>query len=420
MASTTVADLVTSVTDNCPISLDNVALDASNFDCSQVGTVTVTATATDGGGNTATCTSEITVTDAMAPTAACQDLTVSLDATGAASVTAAQINNGSDDNCPNFSLSLSGSSAIYSCSDVGMSYTLTLTVTDESNNTATCDSEVSVVDDINPTITCPADIAANTDPGVCTAAVTYDVTGDDNCTYTITQGEGIASGADFPLGATDNAYTITDASGNTATCTFSVTISDAQAPNAICQDVTVELDASGMATITAEDINNGSFDNCTDPVTLSISQTEFNCDDLTEDGNGQGVIFSGNTDHIGSIFAPTTADSPFTFEIWFKSIGDVSGERALYRTGDFTGSPSFTMSVKNGTDASVTIWEGSNLSTLEIPNAFVAGNWYHYAVTYDGTELKQFINANPISQTTPGFAYFNYYCGKYWYWCIRF
>ena len=54
--------------------------------------------------------------------------------------------------------------------------------------------------------------------------------------------------------------TVTDNNGNTSTCTSTVTVDDTVAPVANCQDLTIELDASGNASITADDIDNGSYD----------------------------------------------------------------------------------------------------------------------------------------------------------------
>ena len=51
-------------------------------------------------------------------------------------------------------------------------------------------------------------------------------------------------------------YTISDGNGGTATAT--VTVEDTIVPIAIAQDIEVQLDADGIATITAEDIDNGS------------------------------------------------------------------------------------------------------------------------------------------------------------------
>ncbi|HAB27568.1 MAG TPA: HYR domain-containing protein, partial [Xanthomarina gelatinilytica] len=58
-----------------------------------------------------------------------------------------------------------------------------------------------------------------------------------------------------------------------------MTVVDNEAPTAICQDTTIYLDAAGNATLTAADIDNGSSDNCS-AVTLTTSQTTFNCSDL--------------------------------------------------------------------------------------------------------------------------------------------
>jgi hypothetical protein len=67
--------------------------------------------------------------------------------------------------------------------------------------------------------------------------------------------------------------TVTDANGNTSTCDATVTIEDNIAPTAICQNITVQLDATGTVTITSAQIDNGSSDNC-GPVTLDDRTAE--------------------------------------------------------------------------------------------------------------------------------------------------
>ena len=104
--------------------------------------------------------------------------------------------------------------------------TVTATATNALGSTS-CSFNVIVADNENPTITCPNNITANSDPGVCGAAVTYSVTSADNCAgEIITQTAGFASGEVFPVGTTTNTFVVTDASGNTATCSFDVTIFD--------------------------------------------------------------------------------------------------------------------------------------------------------------------------------------------------
>ncbi|QTN39577.1 hypothetical protein HZ996_10730 [Cryomorphaceae bacterium] len=41
-----------------------------------------------------------------------------------------------------------------------------------------------------------------------------------------------------------------------------MTVEDNIDPTAICQDITIQLDASGNASISTSDIDNGSADNC--------------------------------------------------------------------------------------------------------------------------------------------------------------
>lgn len=90
--------------------------------------------------------------------------------------------------------------------------------------------------------TCPDPITVNNDPGECGAVVTYDVPAAvDNCPgVTVTQTAGLSSGSQFPVGVTTNIFTATDAAGNTATCSFDVTVNDNEAPTVNCPaDITV-------------------------------------------------------------------------------------------------------------------------------------------------------------------------------------
>ena len=73
----------------------------------------------------------ITVQDTIKPTLLTQNVTVSLDASGAGSVTVTDIDNGSTDNCTIATRTLSQSS--FDCSDVGAN-TVYLIVTDVNGN----------------------------------------------------------------------------------------------------------------------------------------------------------------------------------------------------------------------------------------------------------------------------------------------
>ncbi|KAA3621603.1 MAG: HYR domain-containing protein [Flavobacterium sp.] len=99
-----------------------------------------------------------------------------------------------------------------------------------------------------PLINCPMDIMANTDPGVCTAQVSFaDAVAIDpeGGTVTVTQTMGPASGSDFPIGDTIIEFTATndDAPNETATCQFTITVVDNEPPTITCPaDVVVDND----------------------------------------------------------------------------------------------------------------------------------------------------------------------------------
>ncbi|PVW11606.1 HYR domain-containing protein, partial [Marixanthomonas spongiae] len=276
-ASITAADIDNGSTDNCGIA--STTLDVSSFDCSNVGDNTVTLTVTDVNGNSSTCTTVVTVEDTVAPIANCAaPFTVQLDSNGEASITAADIDNGSTDNCGIASTTLDVSS--FDCSNVGDN-TVTLTVTDVNGNSSTCTTTVTVEDTVAPTLYCNVDLTADTDFGECYATVYFpDALATDNCSgVTVVQTAGLPSGSQFPVGVSTVEFTATDASGNSSVCTFDITVEDNEAPIAVCENITVQLDEFGSASITAADLDGGSTDAC-GVDTIAINQDTFDCSNV--------------------------------------------------------------------------------------------------------------------------------------------
>jgi subtilisin-like proprotein convertase family protein len=135
--------------DACGVASLSVA--PNSFNCAQVGANTVTLTVTDLNGNVNACTATVTVVDNSAPSAICQNATVSLGAGGTVSISAAQIDNGSSDLCGSTTLAVSPSS--FACVNQG-SNTVTLTVSDPSGNSSSCNAVVTVVDNSVPVAQC--------------------------------------------------------------------------------------------------------------------------------------------------------------------------------------------------------------------------------------------------------------------------
>jgi len=185
--------------------------------------------------------------DTEAPVVMLQDVTVYLDPTGLATVNFAQINNGSSDNCAIDSVDFNLLN--FSCNDVGET-SLTVNIFDAAGNSSMGTSVVTVADTLAPVITCPSDLSFN----ICDTIFYEPISVQDNCNN---DGgvlvSGIASGNLFPVGVTEISYLVTDQSGNTDMCSFTVTVDidlelEATTENVSCagaNDGSVSLNVSG-------------------------------------------------------------------------------------------------------------------------------------------------------------------------------
>ncbi|NER18331.1 gliding motility-associated C-terminal domain-containing protein [Spongiivirga citrea] len=275
-ASITAADIDNGSSDNCGIATQT--LDITSFDCSNIGANTVTLTVTDTEGNVGAATAIVTVSETVAPTALAQDITVQLDGMGNASITAAQIDNGSTDNCSVTNRSLD--TTTFSCTDLGAN-TVTLTVEDASGNTDTATATVTVEDNSTPTaIAQNITVQLDTNGQVTIQGSDLDNGSTDNCTLTFTVDTSTFDCS--ALGANTVTLTATDDSGNSSIATATVTVEDTLAPTVTTQDITVTLDANGDGSIAPSDINNGSTDNCTADADLiyALDTTTFDCSNL--------------------------------------------------------------------------------------------------------------------------------------------
>jgi hypothetical protein len=182
--------------------------------------------------------------------------------------------------------------------------TTTVTATASSIcKTVTCTFTVTVNDTENPTITCPTPAASYFANSSCTWTGTgLDAVIADNCStpvlsYSINDGvfvSGSANGYAFPIGTTNVAYKVTDASGNSATCTFTI----------IVHGVTV----SGVVNY------------------YNTPNTPMNLVTVTLHQNGKPDVYSDITGVSGTYSIKDVC--PGNYQVIFKTIKDVGGINA--------------------------------------------------------------------------------------------
>jgi choice-of-anchor B domain-containing protein len=166
-------------------------------------------------------------TDTTPPVAVCAPYTAVLDTAGNVTISGSNVDGGSSDNSGFYSTTVSPN--IFSCADVGAPITVTLTVSDVAGNTATCTTEVTVVDNTMPSIQCPGDMTGNPEPGTVFFTVpnylAMGVTAADNCdVVSLTQSP--PSGSQVTFGTYNMVFVATDPSGNTNSCSFTLTVEE--------------------------------------------------------------------------------------------------------------------------------------------------------------------------------------------------
>ena len=246
-----------SASDNC--SVTNLVSTPASGSTFPIGVTTVTSIATDASGNTNSCTFTVTVNDTPAPTISCPtNLVLTADAgqCGRSNVTFLV---SASDNCSVTNLVFTPASG--STFPIGVT-TVTSVATDASGNTNSCTFTVTVNDTQAPTISCPTNLVLTADAGSCGRSnVTFSVSASDNCAVTNLVSTP-ASGSTFPIGVTTVTSIATDASGNTNSCTFTVTVNDTQAPTISCPTnlvLTADAGSCGRSNVT---FSVTALDNC--------------------------------------------------------------------------------------------------------------------------------------------------------------
>ncbi len=345
-----------------------------------VGTTTVSCSATDWAGNTATCSFDITVNDTEAPSVNCMDITLSVDS-GPITIVPSDVFDSGNDNCGTVNL-ISVSPNTFDCSDLGMN-TVTLTVDDGNGNSNTCTATVTITTSLDVSIM-PAS------PSFCTGS-SVDITATGNggggtYTYEWTSPSGNTLAGGTVMATEGGIYEVTVTDNNGCTASQSVTVVEhplpvapsiiPSAPELNCSVMNITLDAgtgydsyewsTGDMTQTTDISNPGDYtvtvsnaNGCTITSNINITQAlEFSTDII-----GDLNICQGESTMLDA----TTTNA--TSYIW--SNGEMTPMIDVDMAGTYT--VTVTDGMCNGT-ASVTVIMSMNPTPMIMGDAVVCGN----------------------------------------------
>ena len=205
---------------------DGVTITSPSAGVFPLGTTTVTYTATDSSGDSVSCQTTITVVDTTPPVITCP-----------APITAEATGNESAFVVPGSATAFDTAGPVTISSPAAGSYplgttTVTYSATDQSGNSSSCSSSITVVDTTPPSITCPAPITAEATSFAGAVVAPGAATGSDIAgPVTVTGPSGTAT---YPLGTTTLTFTATDFVGNTSSCATAITVVDTTPPSITC------------------------------------------------------------------------------------------------------------------------------------------------------------------------------------------
>ena len=204
-------------------------------------------------------------------------LTVYLGAMGTVFVSANMADSASTDNCAIASRSITKTS--FNCSNVGYN-TVNFKVVDINGNRDSINFIVNVLDTTKPQLNTRGFTVYLDNSGLATLSIdSVDLGTTDQCgplTRSLSKTSFNCQNTGFNKTVNKVVYTATDANGNVSIDTLTIIVLDTTKPTLVLKNVTLYLDASGKANLTASDFDNGSYDNCKID-SLIMSDSTFDC-----------------------------------------------------------------------------------------------------------------------------------------------
>ncbi len=240
------------------------------------------------------------------PEAQCKNISIELDAYGSAIIDSSDLDNGSTAEAGIKAMGLSKSS--FSCADIGAN-NVTLTVTDEIDNTDQCVSVVTVSDQLAPVFTPIGNVSVQLPAGECEGTIDYPkINVHDNCSsVTLKLLLGLGADGVFPVGTTTEIWQATDGSGNKSVISFDVTVTPDNAAPTI--DAVSDVTLSGYVSSVVVPLSGISGGNDCTPQDVDVNASADNSDLISsvsvnyEEGTTGSVelFFVSETDGVSEV-----------------------------------------------------------------------------------------------------------------------
>ncbi|MBX2875621.1 MAG: HYR domain-containing protein, partial [Saprospiraceae bacterium] len=293
---------------------DNINLWLSDdvFFCADLGPYEYFLTVTDASGNQSTCSTIVTIADILGPEIIhCRDISIELDEEGTYTLTNSDIQQAfqTREVCLSAPNDVSQVQFDFDCTDLGQTIPMTIVGRDYHGNTSECDFSVTVnmAADGVPTAVCQ-DVTVELSDGSYSNELLASLI-DGGSTSSCGLELSVSNTSFHCSNVGDNAVTltVTNEIGNTSNCQATVTVLDKEAPSAICQNITIQLDENGLATTTATAIDNGSSDDC-GLANLSLNQAAFSCEHIGD--NSVTLTVTDNSGNANDCQATVTVQDP--------------------------------------------------------------------------------------------------------------
>ncbi|MEL7123825.1 MAG: hypothetical protein AAFO07_30580, partial [Bacteroidota bacterium] len=286
--------------------------------CNEVGNNTVILKVKDAAGNIYTGSIQIYLNDLAKPQITKKDITINLNANGAASISPDDVTSDYSDNCGIETITVVPNT--FDCSNVGANE-VTITARDIYGNTSTAkaivtiNSGASVIAKANPLV---LNMTENINSFTYTHDELFDITSNCNvallgCTL---NGESIIMANNAfvidlscaEVGSNEVILKVKDEAGNINTGKVQIELNDASKPQITKKDITISLDANGNASISPDDVTVDYFDNC-GIQTITVVPNTFDC---TNVGNNEVTITAIDVNSNTSTETATLTINPVT------------------------------------------------------------------------------------------------------------